>query len=67
MQNIFNVEILEDGTIKQTSSEVGDDVHLKAENFLKYVAQMAGGENTRTRRKEGTTELHQHAHEHETH
>jgi len=67
MENIFNVEILEDGTIKAVSNKVGDTVHLKAENFLRHVGELAGGETTRQRRKEGMTHTHTHNHETETH
>jgi len=42
------IEILEDGTIKTTTDEVGTANHDNAEQFLRAMARLAGGETTTT-------------------
>ena len=57
------IEILEDGTIKTTSDAVSAANHESAEQFLKAVARLAGGETTReTRRDVKHGHVHTHAH-----
>lgn len=55
------IEILEDGTIKTTSDEVGAANHDNAEQFLHAMAKLAGGETTRRRRADAKPH---HAHQH---
>ena len=55
------IEILEDGTIKTTTDEVGAANHDNAEQFLRAMARLAGGETTRRRRTDAKP---QHAHSH---
>jgi hypothetical protein len=55
------IEILEDGTIKTTTDEVGTANHDNAEQFLRAMARLAGGDTTRRRRTKAKTG---HAHTH---
>ena len=49
----FTIEILEDGTTKATTDEVSAPSHDDAEQFLRAMARLAGGETTRTAREDG--------------
>jgi hypothetical protein len=63
----LTIEILEDGTIKTTSDAVSAANHESAEQFLKSMAHLAGGETTREQRKDvkhGHVHLHVHNKEH---
>lgn len=57
----LKIEILEDGTIKTTSDAVSAANHDNAEQFLRAMARLAGGETTREGRKD---RKHGHAHHH---
>lgn len=48
----FFIEILEDGTIKTTSDVVSSTNHESAEQFLRGIARISGGETTREIRKD---------------
>jgi hypothetical protein len=48
----LTIEILEDGTIKTTSDAVSAANHENAEQFLKAMARLAGGETIREARKD---------------
>ena len=62
MDNI-NVTILEDGTIKVETDEVGQANHMNAEKFLAFMARLAGGQ-TETIRKPHSHGQHTHVHGH---
>jgi hypothetical protein len=62
----LKVEILEDGTIKTTSDAVSAANHESAEQFLKGIARLAGGETTRESRKD-VKHGHVHSHSHSKH
>jgi hypothetical protein len=51
------VEILEDGTIKVTTDPISAANHANAEQFLQFVARMAGGEATRVKRRDAHTHV----------
>lgn len=55
-------QILPDGTIKVETDQVSEANHMNAESFLQFLAEIAGGETTRTRK----TETHSHTHTHVT-
>lgn len=57
----FEIEILDDGTIKVTTGTVGQQNHVNAESFLQMIAKETGGNAKRTAR--GT---HAHVHRHGT-
>jgi len=61
-EDTINIEILADGTIKAETDKISGPNHLNADNFLKWIAEQAGGEKSRQRR--GT---HSHSHEHHHH
>lgn len=66
----LTIEILEDGTIKTTSDAVSAANHENAEQFLKALARLAGGETTREARKDvkhGHVHLHTHGKQHHHH
>lgn len=46
------IEILEDGTIKMTTDPISAPNHQNAEQFLKTVSRLAGGETSREQRKD---------------
>lgn len=52
--DIMEIEILEDGTIKTTTDPISGANHANAEQFLKFVGQMTGGEMKRERRAQRT-------------
>ena len=58
--DVLNIEILPDGTIKLTTDAVSGANHKSADELLAFVAKLAGGERTVSKRKEA----HGHAHEH---
>ena len=59
------IEILEDGTIKTTTDDVGPANHDNAEQFLRAVARLAGGETTRRRRTDAKPrQAHSHSYGH---
>jgi hypothetical protein len=62
----LTIEILDDGTIKTTSDVVSAANHQSAEQFLKDIARLAGGETTREARKD-VKQGHVHSHEHTKH
>lgn len=65
-QDALTIEILEDGTIKTTSDAVSGANHANAEQFLKYMATLAGGETTRVKRADAHAH-HSHDHTHGDH
>lgn len=54
----FEIEILADGTIKTVCDEISPASHTNAENFLKEMFRLAGG-NVEVK--------HKHGHEHHEH
>lgn len=57
----LSIEILEDGTIKTLTDAVSPANHANAEQFLQFMAKLAGGETTRAKRTD-TLQAQQHAH-----
>ena len=60
----LTIEILDDGTIKTTSDEVTAANHDNAEQFLRAMARLAGGETTREARKDAKRHTHSREGEH---
>jgi len=58
----LKIEILEDGTIKTTSDDVSAANHDTAEQFLRAMARLAGGETVRETRKD--IKGYHHGHDH---
>jgi hypothetical protein len=63
----IKIEILEDGTIRVETDAVSPANHVNAEAFVKFLADLAGGKSTRTRRGHHHGHGHTHTHEEETH
>ena len=59
----IQIEVLEDGTIKSTTDPISGANHANAEQFLRQMATLAGGDTTRTR-KAGHTHHGAHSHDH---
>ena len=57
----LTVEIMEDGTIKTTTSAVSAGNHQNAEQFIAAMSLLAGGDTTRRRRSR--SQAHHHYHE----
>lgn len=53
-------EVLEDGTIRVETSDMGGPNHQSADEFLKEVKRLAGGEVTTEKVKSTHTHNHQH-------
>lgn len=56
----FTVEILPDGTIKTTTDAVSGANHANAEQFIRMMGTLAGGETTRQKRGDVQTTTHHH-------
>lgn len=63
--DIVNIEILPDGTIKSTTDPISPANHSSADKFFRLMAELAGGEQTRTRRSQRHVHTHEHTHDHE--
>ena len=63
----MKIEILADGTIRVETDAVSPANHVNAEAFVKFMADLAGGKSTRTRRGHHHAHTHQHEEEHEKH
>lgn len=61
-EDTLTIEILDDGTIKVVTDQISPANHLSADQFLKFLAELAGGETTRNRNRHA--HAHQHEHEH---
>lgn len=61
------LEILADGTIKTTTDPISPANHQSAEDFLKGITQLTGGDVTRQKRHEHHHHTHTHAHATESH
>lgn len=61
-QDAINIEVLADGTIKVTTDQVSMPNHQNAEEFLRFMAELAGGKQTRVRKAGAHHHHHDHAH-----
>lgn len=61
-EDTLEIEILPDGTIKVSTDQISPANHLSADNFLKFLAEMAGGEVTKARNRRAHTHHHEHQH-----
>lgn len=64
MNDILNIEILPDGTLKTVTDGISAPNHSNAEAFLKLVGRMAGGTVKRERRRDAHAHQHDHSHDH---
>jgi hypothetical protein len=63
--DILSIEILDDGTIRTTTDVVSGANHANAEQFLKYLATLAGGDTVRVKRTDAHAHGHSHSHSHD--
>ena len=66
-RNQITVEILPDGRIKIDTGDMSGPTHTSADNFLKSVERLMGGEVEVQKRRESHTHHHTHTHEHHHH
>jgi hypothetical protein len=59
----IKIEVLADGTLKVTTDKVSAANHMNADQFLKHMARLAGGETTITRNPHAHGHVHNHDHE----
>ena len=56
------IEILDDGTIKVSTDQISPANHLSADNFLKFLSELAGGEVTKAKNRHAHAHHHEHGH-----
>lgn len=57
-EDSIEIEILADGTIKVTTDQISPANHISADQFLREIERLAGGEVTKTKNRRGY--IHQH-------
>ena len=57
----LTIEILADGTLKTTSDAISSANHDNAENFIRNVATLAGGDTSRSIREDLPKHVHRHS------
>lgn len=62
----LTIEVLADGTIKTSTDSISPANHRQAEEFMRLLAALTGGETTRARNVKGQQHGHRH-HEGEGH
>lgn len=60
-EDMIEIEVLEDGTIKIITDHVSPANHLSADNFLKMIEELTGGEITKQKNRKAHSHAHQHA------
>lgn len=61
-QDQIEIEILADGTIKITTDQISPANHLSADNLLREIERLAGGQTTKTKNRHGHQLVHEHSH-----
>ena len=59
MSDRIKITVLEDGTIKVETDEISQAAHMSADEFLKRIQKLAGGD-TQTEEKKGIKHTHEH-------
>ena len=67
MKDMIRFEVLEDGTLKFTTDEIGPANHASADELLEQLEDAMGGSVTVKKRPrlEGHVQTHQHGHVHQ--
>lgn len=65
MKGQMTITILEDGTIKSETGDMSGPSHKAADDFLKMIERMLGGQVTEEKISHGHVHNHEHTHEHE--
>lgn len=63
-QDVIDIEILEDGTIKASTSKISAANHLSADGFFSFLSRLCGA---KAERKAKGNVVHTHSHEGVTH
>lgn len=58
--DMIEIEVLEDGTIKITTDQISPANHLSADQFLRHIEELAGGEITKQKNRRVQSHVHQH-------
>jgi hypothetical protein len=61
----MEITILDDGRIKVETDDMSGPQHKTADEFLKMVSRLAGGEVTEQKRDRGHRHAHTHDHSHD--
>lgn len=61
-EDIIEIEILEDGTIKTSTDQIGQSNHQNAEEFMAEMARNLGGATETEKRR--VSHAHAHTHQH---
>jgi hypothetical protein len=59
-EDVIEIEVLEDGTIKVVTDQISPANHLSADNFLKMIEQLAGGETIKQKNRKAYGHVHRH-------
>lgn len=51
MKTVFEIEIEEDGTVSMTTSDISDQHHVTADDFLSELEDMIGGKKVTKKRE----------------
>lgn len=61
----MDIRILEDGTVRAETGDMGGVTHQQADNFLKELARLMGGDVDVGKVKQGHVHVHEHEHTHD--
>jgi hypothetical protein len=62
--DVINVTVLADGTIRSVTDPISPANHSSADKFFKLMAELAGGDVEKSRRSHKHTHVHEHLGEH---
>lgn len=62
MEDTIAIEILPDGTIKVTTNTISPANHMSADQFLREIERLTGGETTKSKNRHGHIHAHIHGH-----
>lgn len=63
-EDILEIEILPDGTLRISTDQISPANHINADQFLIFLAELAGGKVTKTKNRREQINVHHHEHEH---
>lgn len=58
MADVMEIEVLEDGTVSVTTDKISGTNHYSADELLKELGDLMGGDRKTTKRKEGVGHVH---------
>jgi hypothetical protein len=63
-EDVIQIEVLDDGTIKATTDPISSANHLSADKFFRLLQERAGGATVRNKRSNTHTHVHEGEKEH---